>query len=142
MQITHKLTRSFLKQEILKTEATSNVGFLTANRRGDFASFFNANTSRYHGWFFKNTDNLFKIVESISLVEKEESLDFRNEFWRHIRTQKIKNTIIEESFFLPENHCALVYELAPRAEFDLFLDFKPIYVSSEEKRFYIIDIWY
>lgn len=139
MQVIHKLTKNFLEQEIFKTEASDNVGFLTANKRGDFVSFFNAPTSRYQGWFFRNSSNLFKVVEDIAITEKENILTLKNEFWKHSRILKTKKGIIEESFFLPENHPALVYELNQVTSFDLFLDFKPIYNNSEEERAYTIE---
>lgn len=139
MQIIHKLTKNFLEEEILKKETTDNVGFLTANQRGDFASFFNTSTSRYQGWFFRNSDNLFKIVEDIAISEKENIITFKNEFWKHSRILKPKNGLLQESFFLPENHDALVYELNTATNFDLFLDFKPIYNNSEDGRTYVIE---
>lgn len=139
MEIIHKLTKGFLDQEVLKTEASNNVGFLTANRRGDFVSLFNASTSRYQGWFFRNSNNLFKVVEDIVLTEKESVLTLKNEFWKHTRILKTNKGTIQESFFLPENHPALVYELNQLADFDLILDFKPIYGNSETERAYTIE---
>ncbi len=96
----------------------NNIGFLTANQRGDFISFFNNNTSRYNGWFFRNANSLFKVVEDIVITKKG---------------------IAQENFFLPENYTAMVYELGNTSEFDLFLDFKPIYGNSEEERTYTIE---
>ncbi len=139
MEIIHKLSRNFLKQEIFKAQTVENVGFLTANKRGDFASFFNIPSSRYQGWFFRNANNLFKIVEDIAIAEKEDILTFKNEFWRHTRVLKTKKGIIQESFFLPENHNALVYELNQASACDLFLDYKAIYNNSEEERTYTIE---
>lgn len=140
MLITHKLTKNFLEEETLQGEANGNVGFLLANKKGDYASFFDESQSRYQGWFCRKAGNMFKMAENIELAEKEKIQEIKNEFWRITRKNKTKIGFVEESFFLPQNHRALVYELNNPAPFNLFLDFKPTYDNSDEKRFYKIEI--
>lgn len=139
MRITHKLSKNFLENEIYQGETGLNVGFLTANQKGDFASFFNENQSRYQGWFFRNFENVYKLIENISLEQNAKIVELKNEFWRHVRISKINSQVIEESFFLPENNRGLVYEINGQAPFNLFLDFKPIYDTTENERFYKIE---
>lgn len=151
MLITHKLVKNFLEEEVYKKETNNNIGFLTANRKGDFISFFNVPNSpivenplttghsRYNGWFFRNSENLFKIVEDIAINDKENIVELKNEFWQHVRILKTKTGLVGESFFLPENNRGLVYEISNAANYDLFLDFKPIYDNSETERFYKIE---
>ncbi|MDD4990114.1 MAG: amylo-alpha-1,6-glucosidase [Candidatus Pacebacteria bacterium] len=140
MKIVHKLSKNFLEEEILQGEASGNAGFLLANKKGDYASFFDEEYSRYQGWFFRKGGNMLKMAENIELAEKEKIQEIKNEFWRITRNNKTKIGFMEESFFLPQGQRALVYELSNPALFNLFLDFKPIYDNSEEKRFYKIEI--
>ncbi|MDD5739105.1 MAG: amylo-alpha-1,6-glucosidase [Candidatus Pacebacteria bacterium] len=139
MKIAHKLSKNLFEKEFYQNETAFNVGFLTANRKGDFASFFNQNSSRYQGLFFRNFGKIYKIIENISLVEEGKIVELKNEFWRHIRTSKTSKGIAKESFFLPEKNRGLVYELSNSQKFNLFLDFKPIYGNSEAERNYKIE---
>ena len=139
MQIIHKLSKNFLEKEVYQRETEGNVGFLTANKEGDFASFFNQAQSRYQGWFFRNFGEVYKIVEDISLAEEGKITTLKNEFWCHSRISKIKESSVEENFFLPEKNRGLVYELSEKASFNVFLDFKKIYDTSEEERHYKVE---
>ncbi len=151
MQVIHKLSKNFLEKEAYQREVSDNIGFLTANRKGDFASFFNQNQSpvvenslttghsRYSGWFFRNFKEVYKIVEDISLTENKKITTLKNEFWCHKRVSKTKESSVEESFFLPEKNRGLVYELSERASFNVFLDFKKIYDTSDEERHYKVE---
>ncbi len=140
MKIVHKLSKNLLENEFYQNEVGSNVGFLTANKKGDFASFFNTNTSRYQGWFFRNFGNVHKIIEDISLVDGEGKIIYlKNEFYKHRRISKINKKIIEEVFFLPEKNRGLVYEIKGNQKFNLFLDYKPIYSNLEQEGEYKIE---
>jgi len=142
MKVAHKLSKNFFENELYKNEVGSNIGFLTANRKGDFASFFNQNQSRYQGWFFRNFGKVYRAIEDISLIMGEgKIIELRNEFWRSVRVSKINGKVIEESFFLPEKNRGLVYETTGNPRFNLFLDFKPIYDNSDAERFYKIDLY-
>ncbi|MDD5433245.1 MAG: amylo-alpha-1,6-glucosidase [Candidatus Pacebacteria bacterium] len=129
-----------MKKAVWQAKTNDNIGFLTANKRGDYVSFFKENLSRYQGWFVRNDNNLFKIIESISLTDQEKVLEVKNEFWRFVRKIKTKKGAVEESFFLPKNNRGLVYETSQAASFDLFLDFKQIFNNNEAERFYKIEI--
>ena len=159
MLITHKLTKNFLEEEICQGEANGNIGFLLANKKGDYASFFDENHSpvvenslttgqspvessalllghsRYQGWFFRRDNNMFKMVENIELAEKEKSQEIRNEFWRMIRKTQTKTGIIEESFFLPQNHRALVYELSNPLFSMFFWILNPLMIIPKKRDF-------
>lgn len=139
MKIIHQFSKNFLESEFYQGETALNTGFLTANKKGDFASFFCQNQSRYQGWFFRNSENLYKIVEEISLENGNGPTELKNELWRHSRTSKIKNKTVIESFFLPERNRGLLYEIDQGEVFNVFLDFKPIYENSEQERFYKIE---
>jgi len=151
MKITHKLSKNFFENEFYQNETGSNVGFLTANRKGDFTSFFSQNQSpaadnlfgfghsRYQGWFFRNFGKIYRIVEDISLAKENKAIEIKNEFWRHVRISKVDKEIIEESFFLPEKNRGLVYEITGNQNFNLFLDFKPIYNNLEQEGAYKIE---
>ena len=139
MKVVHNISKNFLENELYCDEVGSNIGFLTANRKGDFASFFNENQSRYQGWFFRNFGKVYKIIEDISLTQPEKTIELRNEFWRHVKVSKIEGRVVEESFFLPEKNRGLVYEITGQGSFNLFLDFRPIYNNLEQEGFYKIE---
>jgi len=139
MKVVHKISKNFFENELYQNETGFNAGFLTANRKGDFASFFNQNQSRYQGWFFRNFGKVYKLIEDISLTGEGKIIELRNEFWRHARVSKIDGKVAEESFFLPEKNRGLVYEITGNQSFNLFLDFKPIYNNLEKEGFYKIE---
>lgn len=139
MRITHKISKNFFENELYQNEVGSNIGFLTANRKGDFVSFFNQNQTRYQGWFFRNFGKVYKIVEDISLAGEVKTIELRNEFYRHVRTSKVNEKVIKESFFLPEKNRGLAYETLGNPKFNLFLDFKPIYNNLEQEGTYKIE---
>ncbi len=132
MKISHFLTND----DKIEKQAQEGVGFLLANQRGDYISLFNQPTSRYQGWFVCLDNKLFRIIEGINLFRMAEPSQLVNNFWQTVR----KRDNFTESFFLPENHHSLVYELSQPKEIELTLDIKESYDNREFGHRYSISV--
>lgn len=124
----------------LEKEADNKLGFLLTNPLGDFLWFSGGRPlSRYQGWFVSSGVNLYKIIENIALIDANgaEISDF-SEIANNLFSVSRKSAMGKETFFLPANHRALVYETDSKNKIRLTLDVKEIYESKEWGRNYKI----
>src|SRR3989344_1468519 len=131
MEIIHNLGILSIKKRV-----DENIGFLLANKKGGYCSFFNAASSRYYGLFYfdEKTMDMYKFIENIEITGYNDVSTLKNNF--HF-VERIKNDIVE-SFLMPKNSNSLIYELSNENEIDLFLDCKKSYDNREFGRYYEI----
>lgn len=132
MKISHFLTND----DKIEKQTQEGVGFLLTNQKGDYISLFNQPTSRYQGWFVCWDNKLFRIIEGINLFGAAEPDQLINNFWQTFR----KRDNFTESFFLPENHHSLIYEVSQPKEIELTLDIKESYDNREFGHRYLISV--
>ncbi len=133
MRIVHH-TKDFA----IEQQTDSPVGFLLTNKKGGFFSYGIA--SRYRGWFSMLGEDLYKIVDSIR-TEGSVS-EVHHHFWK-VETRGNAT----ESYFLPLNSEALVYE--GDKPFEILMDIRHPYdnrvwgrnyrIITQEKDYAIIE---
>lgn len=148
-----KIVHSFKNFKIEK-EAEANLGFILTNQIGDFLWFGTTGAAtRYQGWFVASLENKFltgqadsnlklcKIIESIALIDSggREISDF-SEIENNLFFVSRKSAAGKETFFLPANHRALVYENDSKNKVRLTMDVKEIYELKEFGRNYEIGL--
>ena len=103
MQVTHSLGNLSLKKNV-----DENIGFLLANKKGGYCSFFNMPTSRYHGLFYfdESIMKMYKFIEDIEIVGSNDTSSLKNGFYF---AQRIKGNVIE-SFLMPKYFNSLIYQ--------------------------------
>ncbi len=109
-------------------------GFLLTNKIGGYTLLFDNSLSRYYGVFFFQNNKMFKTIhhfEHNSVVKKT-----INYLWS---VQRVLDNGLIESFSMPLDYDALVYELNRVSEFDLFLDCKNSYDNRSWGRNYEIN---
>jgi glycogen debranching enzyme len=106
--------------------------FLITNKAGGYALFSDKPFSRYSGVFFSDGVRVYKVIEDIHLNKK--TTNIVNNLWSVER----KRGDVKESFFMPFNHNALVYETEDNVEIDISLDVREPYDNREYGRYYHI----
>src|SRR3989344_3175460 len=131
MEIVHTL-----RNLTLKKKSDGNLGFLLTNQKGSYLSFFSEQSSRYNGLFYFDSDfkKMFKIIESINLIDCEKPALIKNGFYYSERAYKKTS----EKFIMPSGLNSLIYELENPQSFDLHLDFKDSFDNREWGRNYEI----
>lgn len=119
----------------VKKDTEENAGFLLANKKGGYCSFFSNPTSRYQGLFcFEDaTMSMYKFIENIELKDNTIA-SLKNGFYFAER----KKHEATESFLMPKNFNSLIYELSDEAEIDVILDCKESFDNREWGRHYNI----
>ncbi len=130
MQVTHSLGILSANKDVKE-----NVGFLLANKKGGYCSFFNEPASRYHGFFYfdEAREEMYRFIENIEFADNS-VLSLKNCFYFVER----KKSSAKEYFLMPKNFSTLVYELDNENEINLVLDCKKSYDNREFGRFYEI----
>lgn len=123
-------------------EAEANLGFILTNSLGDFLWFGTAGpASRYQGWFVSSDSKPHKIIENIALVDANGAeISVFSEIENNVFRVSRKSAAGKETFFLPANHRAFVYETDSKNKVRLTLDVKEIYESKELGRNYEIGL--
>lgn len=131
MEVIHNLGVLSIKRNI-----SENAGFLLTNRKGGYCSFFSTPSSRYQGLFYFDTDtlNMYKFIENIEIVGNNNVTKLINGFYF---VQREKEAVVE-SFLMPKDFDALIYELSSANDIDLVLDCKNSYDNREWGRHYEI----
>ena len=120
----------------IKKSVNENAGFLLANKKGSYCSFFNAPASRYYGLFYfdEKTMNMYKFIENIEIIGSNGAASLKNGFYF---AERKKGNLIE-SFLMPKGFNSLIYELSSYSEIDVILDCKDAYDNREWGRHYEI----
>ncbi len=131
MQVIHSLGNLTINKNV-----NGNAGFLLANKKGSYCSFFNAPSSRFYGLFYFDEEsmNMYRFIESIEIANGNDVSGMKNGFYF---AERRKNDIVE-SFMMPKNFSSLLYELSAGSEIDIVLDCKGSYDSREWGRYYEI----
>ena len=108
-------------------------GFLLTNKIGGYTLLLEKPFSRYYGLFFFDDSKMFKTIEYFD--HKSSIRKTINYLWS---VQRIFENGLIESFFMPDGHDALFYELNKDSEFDLILDCKNSYDNRSWGRNYEI----
>lgn len=123
-----------LRGNTVEKESKENLGFLLTNRLGDYLSFFLQPRSRYEGWFIREGQKLYKIIENLEIIEKEPIKEIRNYFG--FIERKRGNKI--ESFLLPAYSHSFFYQISEISDIEIILDIKESYNNQEFDRNYKI----
>jgi hypothetical protein len=129
-----KLSYSIGKAKVSKE--VDKASFMLTNRIGGYTYLSDEPRSRYQGFFFFDNYKMFKIIEDISLVDKNPVKAVKNKLYLVEKTHS--NTLVE-SFFMPLKSNSLVYELNDENEIQVVLDIKESYDNREFGRVY--DVW-
>jgi len=92
----------------------SEKGYLLTNKIGGY--FLSGIKSRYSGLFFRDLDNMFKVIDEIKIIGNN----------------------VKPVLFMPNNCDSLVYEIDKLRKIELLLDCRGSYDTSEWGRFYEI----
>jgi hypothetical protein len=131
MEINYSIGSSRIKR------VSDKAGFMLCNGSGNYAYFSSEARSRYQGFFVNNKSGMFRVIESINLVNKSEILKLKNNI---SSAERINDEGIVESFFVPKKLNSLVYELNKEEEIELVLDVKKSYDNRQFGRIYNIEI--
>ena len=129
MLVTHYLGILSINKDV-----KDNVGFLLANKKGGYCSFFDKPFSKYQGLFYfdEKAMKMYKFIENIEIAGQENVDSLKNGFYFIER----KKGDISETFLVPKRLNSLIYELNCPCEIDLILDCKDSYDSREFGRYY------
>src|SRR3989344_4981104 len=113
MEIIHNLGALSIKKGV-----DEDIGFLLANKKGGYCSFFNSPASRYHGLFYFDEKNMemYRLIESIEITGYNGVSILKNNFHA---VERVKNDLVE-SFLMPKNFNSLIYELSSENDIGLF----------------------
>ena len=113
----------------IRKSITGNLGFLLTNKNGSYCSFFNEQSSRYHGLFYfdEKAMEMYKFIESIEVNENSSIISLKNYFYY---AERWKDKIVE-SFLMPRCLNSLMYWLSCENEIDIILDCKKSYDNRE-----------
>ncbi len=126
MIIKHNFTDFSVKKRVKEKKPS----LLLTNNKGGFLLLSQEAESRYYGWFIRDKDRNFKILEEIR-TGKEINYWENNHFW--IRRKKDQ---WGESFWLVKEKNSLVYSTEQKSEIELILDVKKIFDNREWGRNY------
>lgn len=131
MEIIHNLGILSVKKNV-----NDNAGFLLANKKGSYCSFYNSPNSRYNGLFYfdEKTMDMYKFIESIEIAGHDGISGLKNGFYF---VERLKESVAE-SFVMPRNSNSLVYELSGKSGIDIVLDCKKSYDNRQWGRNYEI----
>ena len=120
----------------IRRNTNENAGFLLANKKGCYCSFFSGQKSRYFGLFYfdEKSMNMYKFIDRIEIAGNSEVTSLKSNFYCIER----RNGNVIESFFMPRWHDSMVYELSSENEIDLILDCKNSLDNREWGRIYEI----
>ncbi len=128
MKVLHQVEDFRIEKDV------ENPNFLLTNKIGGYVSFSCYPISRYQGVFFSDHFQLYKVIDDIRLLNHHIPQKAINKFWCF---ERIYDNF-KETFFMPHNHNALVYELSDIEEFDVVLDCRESYSSASFGRYYEI----
>lgn len=130
MEVIHNLGILSIKKSV-----NENTGFLLANKKGGYCSFFNSPSSRYQGLFYFDEEmmRMYKLIENIEM-NNSNVLSLKNGFYF---AERRKHEVVE-SFLMPRNFNSLIYELSSEEEINLILDCKDSFDNREWGRYYSI----
>ena len=130
MEVIHNLGILSIKKNV-----NENAGFLLANKKGSYCSFFNSPSSRYQGLFYfdEETMSMYKLIENIELGNSDVS-SLKNGFYF---AERRKNEAVEY-FLMPKSFNSMIYELSSEGEINLVLDCKESFDNREWGRYYEI----
>ncbi|MBI2657675.1 hypothetical protein HYX08_03195 [Candidatus Woesearchaeota archaeon] len=119
----------------IKKNAEGNAGFVLANKKGSYCSFFDFPSSRYQGLFYFDEEsmNMYKLIENIELNNNDVS-GLKNGFYF---AERRKEGIVE-LFLMPKSFNSLIYELSSEEDINLILDCKESFDNREWGRHYEI----
>jgi len=128
MRLSHTLGKTVVSKD------SKNGSFLLTNRNGSYCYFSATPESRYQGVFFKDDSRIFRVIENISIgEEKIHAVD--NRLWA---VERIRDKGVKETFVMPNNLNAFLYELTKKQEITLTLDIRESYNTEEFGRDYEI----
>lgn len=124
----------FAEKNQIEKNIKEDVSFLLTNRKGDYLSFSNSNNplSRYQGWFIREGQKLYKVIENLEITNAPPVNELRN-YLGYIERER--GDIIE-SFFLPAYYNSLFYETKEPVTLELILDIKESFDNREFGRHY------
>ena len=105
--------------------------FLLTNKTGGY--FLSGINSRYRGFFFRDNERMFKIIDEIKSNGPIKKLT--NNFYN----VEAKRSTFNETYFMPHNYNSLVYELDKERKIEVFLDCRGAYDNSEWEKHYEIN---
>jgi hypothetical protein len=107
--------------------------FLQSNNKGGFSILSDIPRSRYDGVFFREGNQVYKILESIN--GEGEILNLHNHFSHIVRETPNQ---VKETIFMPNGKNSLVYMNNKQSDVLLTLDAKKIYSNEEWGREYSV----
>jgi len=105
-------------------------GILLTNKIGGY--FLSGIKSRYEGLFFRDSKDMFKVIDEIKSNGKIKSIN--NNFFN----MEIVKKGFKESYFMPHGHNSLIYETDKAKNTELLLDCRESYDTSVWGKFYVI----
>ena len=131
MQVIHNLGILSIKKDV-----NENAGFLLANKKGSYCSFFCKPNSRYYGFFYFDNKSMkmYKFIEDIEIAGHNNIDYVKNGFYF---AERKKGEVIE-NFTMPKGFNSIIYELNSENEIGVVLDCKESYDNREWGRNYEI----
>ena len=126
------VVHSFKHREINKQ--CQDVSFILGNKAGSFFHSGNTAKSRYMGFYCDIKGKIFRTIEDIQPIAKEEITHFKNYFYSVERNRKS----LREHFFVPHGRNALLYRLSTAGRVNIIVDCKEIYDNRNWGRHYAI----
>ncbi len=130
-----KATYLFGKSAI-SNDVANSCSFFLANGKGGFLHFANRPVSKYNGWFFYSSGNMFRVIEDIQLVNCPQPSEVVSRPYCADR----KRANLSERFFIPQGRDAFVYELSEPYLVSIALDIRKAYDMRQWGRSYKIQL--
>jgi glycogen debranching enzyme len=115
-----------------QSQEVSKISALLTNKMGAYLLMAPYPISRYGGLFFYNNNRMFKTVEQF-ILDKPVTKVINKVYC----VERLRGNITE-TFFMPMDHNAMIYELSEQSEFELVLDCKETFDDREWGRYYDI----
>lgn len=124
----------------ISKEVNDDISFILTNKKGGYSYFGDKAVSKYHGMFYFNGLDMFRVIEDICLTDESSITEIENRFYCIKRKRgKERESSLTEGFFMPHGFDSLVYELSEKREIEVFLDIRHSYDSRNWGRFYEVE---
>jgi glycogen debranching enzyme len=127
-----------------KTENSTEgpASLVLTNDMGNYL-YLSGEETRYQGFYFADNNNyekkpnIYKIIDEIRILERDEIAEIKNNFFKVVRTSK---NGITEDYFLPDGHDALCVKASKKVQAEVVLDIRHPYDSRQMGRFYEVEV--
>ena len=138
MKITHQYKHTKIQKEV-----DESVGLVLGNDLGNYFYLTDQEETRYQGFFYADGENyknelaVYKIIDRINILEKDELAEIKNSFFEVKRKYQNK---LSEKYFMPDGYNSLCLKASRKVKAEIILDIRRPYDSREGGRFYEIKI--